>query len=136
MNEWGLTAGITEDIAEVGSAFTGEVHRDLDTGSSTPIRGVRILLRLRVSGQGDTDDRDVSGLEIETDDNGRISNRFELPVPVDGPVSYEGRLMRVQWSIEVRIDVKRRRDSAFEFPVLVVPRGGYGAYTGAHPLRW
>lgn len=136
MNEWGLTAGIVEGVAEVGGSFQGEVHRDADIDSRSPVRGVDISLAVQVSGQGDTDYRQVAGVRVDAARDGRIASTFAVPVPVEGPLSYEGQLMRVQWAIEVTIDVKRRRDSAFEFPVLIIPRGGYGTYTGAHPLRW
>jgi len=133
MNTWGVTAGITDDLAEAGGSIRGEVHRDPIPGERDPLRGVIVSLHVRASGAGDPDIAEVSAVEIKAD-AGRITSRFELPVPADGPISYAGRLMTVEWWIEVRIDVARRRDTLFEYPVLVVPRGGLETYTGPHPL--
>ena len=59
---------------------------------------------------------------------------FRLAVPSNGPISYDGRLIRVLWRIEARVDVKLAMDRTTEIPVLIIPSGGWGLYHQPHPL--
>lgn len=79
--------------------------------------------------------RQVGGVQVEVQPDGRVANTFAFPGPDDGPVSYEGRLMSIQWRIEVQINLAQRSDEKLHVPLLVVPRGGSGIYKRAHPLR-
>lgn len=133
---WGVTAGVYNDVIEVGGRVEGEVERAADlTPAGDRLRAVRLSLIGRVSGQGDPDQWTATAVEVPAGDDGSISARFQLTVPDDGPISYNGVLMQVEWWIDARIDVKRRRDTVFEYPVLIVPRGGLHRYSGPHPLH-
>lgn len=132
-----LSLDIDDHIAECGGRFTGTVRRDADAdgvSSRSRARAVRLVLRYRTEGRGDTDKRDVSNLEFQLEAHGGLSTTFALSVPPDGPVSYDGRMLRVLYEIEARVDVKLARDPKIERAVLVVPKGGLGVYDRPHPL--
>lgn len=48
---------------------------------------------------------------------------FEFEIPDDGPVSYDGRYVKVTWEIEVRLDVPWALDPKQVAVFRVVPRG-------------
>ncbi len=134
-----MTIGLELDawVVECGDRFTGRVSRDADAdgvASKSRARSVRLVLRYRTEGRGDTDASDVSNLEFGLEAHGGLNSPFTLSVPASGPVSYDGRTMRVIYEIEARVDIKLARDPKIERPVLVVPQGGLGVYDRPHPL--
>lgn len=140
MSEPALAVEVERGIVEVGGSVSGQLRLaseldDLATESSQRVRAVRVSLRFTTEGRGDTDERSVAELEFPVDHNGRVEARFDLTVPHDGPISYDGRLVRVRWEVEARIDVKLRRDPTTHIPVLVIPSGGWGLYHQPHPMR-
>lgn len=126
---------LTVNVAEVGSSVTGEVQRPpRPIDDKDPVRALRLSLYYETEGLGDQDRHVASSVELPVGDDGVLNSRFELPVPSQGPISYDGRLMRVVWAVEARLDVKLRRDLKVSRPVLVVPLGGLGLYDRPHPL--
>lgn len=124
-------------VAECGGSFSGRIRRTPDAdgeSSSSRARAVRIVLRYYTEGRGDRDDRDVSRLEIDLEPHGGLDTGFVLDMAPDVPVSYDGRMLRVLYEIEARVDVKFARDPTVDRSVLVVPRGGLGLYDRPHPL--
>ncbi len=124
-------------VCEVGGHFVGRLIRQADAdGVSTDsrARSVRLVLRLYTEGRGDVDRVDVSSLRFDLAPHGGLSAEFSLPVPATSPVSYDGTLMRVQYEIEARVDLKLARDEKYGRRVLVVPVGGLGVYDRPHPL--
>ena len=69
--------------------------------------------------------------------NGEPATRsVQIEVPDDAPISFNGKLIRNQWSVEVRLDIARARDVHLaNLGVLVVPRNGSERWTSPHPLR-
>lgn len=135
-----LTIRIDDDIAEVGSYFGCTVHRSPSDGQQNTatigrIRSVRVGLGWYTEGRGDTDAMTVAEFDVAVDEFGIADGRVELPVPSNGPISYDGSLIRVRWRIRARTDIAIGIDQRSEAEVLVVPRGGYGAYTWPHPIR-
>lgn len=140
MSDHPLNVTLEATQAEVGASFRGRaVHRGWDGGpldeSRSRVRGVRVELRYQTEGRGTTARDTVATIELPADDNGNVGATFELPVPSTGPISYDGKLIRVLWEVKATVDVKHRRDAHVEVPVLVVPRNGFGLYPRAHPLR-
>ena len=124
-------------VAEVGTGFTGRVHREPDADgvtSESRARAIRLMLRLRTEGRGDTDTKPITTCEFDVESHGGLSASFELAVPTGVPISYDGSLIRVIYEIEVRVDIKLARDPKVERLVLVVPRGGKQLYDRPHPL--
>lgn len=134
-----LAIRLDHDVAEVGGSFRCSLRRspaDGETNDKTvgKVRAVRIVLRMRTEGRGNTDRRDFETHEIPVDEYGMATADLELAVPTDAPISYDGSLIRVLWEIEARTDLKLMGDQRSSVSVLVVPTGGLGAYDRAHPM--
>ena len=134
-----LQLALQNDITEVGGSFRGRLIRmgdmdDLAQDSESSVRAVRLRLHYRTEGRGDTDAKTIETYEFPADDYGGVNVDFDLAVPEDGPISYDGRLIRVLWEIEARVDIKMRRDKRTTAPVLVLPTNGWGLYSRPHPL--
>jgi hypothetical protein len=135
-----VALALTNTSAELGGRFRGHLVRsgeldDLADTSKSRVRGVRMRLQYRTEGRGTTDRSRVDEVTLAADDFGRVNSAFELVVPDDAPVSYDGLLIRVIWEIEVIVDIKSRIDATEQYPVLVLPTNGFGVYPGPHPLR-
>jgi len=133
----GLTLYLDSPVAEVGGFVAGELHRAPDADGITDdsrARAVRLTLSYHTEGRGDEDSRSAPGLEFALEVHGGLQTRFELAVPGNSPISYDGRLLRVLWTLEARVDLKLARDPKIEASVVVVPRGGVSLYDRPHPL--
>jgi len=134
-----LSLTLAEPIAEVGTFFEGQLVRDpaLDDGDEPGehrIQGVRVELIYETEGRGDTATKVASKQEFPVDEWGRLSTQVRIPVPADGPVSYDGRLIRVRWMIKATTMVKRAFAKRRGDDVLVVPKNGIGVYQAPLPL--
>lgn len=135
-----LSIELANDIAEVGGAFAGHIRRapldgvsnDATVGS---VREIRVRLVMETEGRGDSDSKRYEEVSALVDEHGMTSQPFQLPVPIDAPVSYDGSLMRIRWHIEGRTDRKFAIDAKVSAEVLVVPEGGLDLYTRPLPLR-
>jgi hypothetical protein len=92
------------------------------------VQASSVSLHWRTEGRGDKNEMEVGSVDLGA--LGALSPReerrfaFELPIHPDGPVTYDGKLIRVIWEIRVHLDVPWAWDKRQEFPVRVVPRGG------------
>lgn len=112
--------GCVLDRAEVplGGALCGTVHVAM-TGEKRP-RTVAIAIAWRTDGRGEPEGGSPARREHEVPEvGGDFSERFELPVPISGPVSFEGRLLRILWEVRVELDVPWAKDVASTFPFRV-----------------
>lgn len=114
-------------VAECGDRFTGTIEWGaLDIEPSA----VRVQLRWWTEGRGDKDGAVSSRIELPGAPEG--SGRFELTVPPNGPITFDGRLMRVRWVVELVLDHTLRPDPDVEEPVTVLPRGGVSLWARMH----
>lgn len=127
-------------FAEIGTAFHVSVARSPDDGVLNEkmmgkVRALRISLEMKTEGRGDTDTRNVASAEIPVDRFGAARGDIVLAVPIDLPISYDGRLLRVVYEVTIRTDTQLGLDPKVEIPVVVVPQNGIGRYGQPHPLR-
>lgn len=137
MSELGLEITLDEYVVEVGERLTGRLVRWPDaygTSSKSKVRKVELSLRYKTVGRGDTNTAAVSTQEFPCDEQGAVNAVISLNVPNAGPISYDGQLIRVQWAVEARLDIKLARDQKQHVDVLVVPRNGFTTYDRPHPL--
>ena len=128
----GLALSVDTAMAEVGGSFTGEISfRPLPDDDD--LRAVRVELYHRTEGRGTAQRRTVSVVEHQLERATSLSDRFLLPVPSDGPVSYDGRSIRVIWEVAAIVDRPRQKDRSVVAGVVVVPAGGSGLYRAPHP---
>ena len=131
------TVLVDDLFVEPGGTVTGRVELPGVEGTNPKverIREVRVVLRYRTEGRGDTDSwtSDPVGFPVAVD--GSLNAEFTLDVPDDAPVSYDGSLLRLIWEVEARTNLRMRIDKKASAPVVVVPVGGLGLYRRAHPL--
>jgi hypothetical protein len=110
-------AGLELDaaMAECGGAVTGRVHWSGNRGG----RPVAVVLRYRTQGRGDTDSAVVTRADLGAGESGQAS--FRLDVPLLGPVTYHGNVLRLLWEVAVQIPAGRGQVTTRE--VTVAPRG-------------
>lgn len=101
--------------AECGGAVTGTASWSGNRGN----RPVAVVLRYRTQGRGDTDSAVVARAELGVAESGQA--RFHLDVPIAGPVSYNGQLVRLLWQVAVQIPAGRGGIATAE--LTVAPRG-------------
>lgn len=88
-------------------------------------RSMRIAMRWFTRGRGDRDQRDVAVIEIPfTAGVPTEPTRFPFAftVPPDGPVTYFGNLLTIEWEIQARLDVSWAVDPSVARLFAVVPR--------------
>lgn len=107
---------IDQARAECGSRVTGRARWG---GSKNP-RSVRVALIYKTEGRGNTDTGNVDSFELPPGATG--DHGFELLVPIEGPMSYDGNLIRVVWDVELRLDLRARRDPTTEERIHVIPK--------------
>lgn len=135
-----LTLELDSDIVEVGGAFTGRISRAPVDGQQNDqtmgkVRAVRISLSYRTEGRGDVDTKTFGVIEVPVDEYGIASEEFALRVPANGPISYDGVLIRTGWFVEARTDRKLATDDKLTADVLVIPTNGTGYYDRPHPIH-
>ncbi len=106
-------------VTECGEVLAG-------TATWGPLAQVprRLVVRLCwvAEGQGDTHRRHLAQVAFDGSPSG--SEPFELAVPPEGPITYDGNLFKVRWEVELRLDRRLRADPSVAVPVTVLPRGG------------
>jgi hypothetical protein len=110
---------IDHPVAECGGAISGVVSW---SGNRRRDR-VGVVLVYRTEGRGEADDAVAAQCELGVADSGQA--RFRLEVPLNGPVTYHGQLLRVLWQAAVRIPVTRSFGlvGGQSADLTVVPRG-------------
>lgn len=95
----------------VGGCVTGRVR--IDASVATKTRRITAFVEWKTEGRGNRNTGSASSITIhqgELYDGMSIRHEFELRIPEDGPISYEGHLIRILWAVTVRIDVPWGRD--------------------------
>ena len=104
--------------AECGGVVRGEVRW---SGFEKPPRRVVVGLVYQTAGAAEID-REVDSVAVPA--TPEASGRFELRVPLGGPITYDGHLFQVAWGVRARADIGMERDPTFDEPVAVLPADG------------
>lgn len=106
-------------IVECGGVVTGTAS----WSGNTRHQQVGVVLRYSTQGRGDTDSAVAARCVLGVDEAGWA--RFRLDVPPQGPVTYNGQLLRLFWQAMVRIPATRVTGKAGRSmaDLTVVPRG-------------
>lgn len=83
---------------------------------------LRVELQWFTEGRGDTDVGTVDQLVLSAD-QGPIPPVVEaaLTVPMAGPASYDGQLIRIRWRVRARLDLRWKLDPTAEAHLVVLP---------------
>lgn len=105
---------------EVGATLKGQVTWTPD-GDAKP-RGLRVTLGWRTEGKGNKKEGTCDETErTDIAPGSTVTLPFEFHVPIDGPVSYDGKLMRIIWEVMARVDLPFTRDEMEKREIRVVP---------------
>ncbi len=121
----------TTDVVECGDTVRGVVRWAPE--EKMP-RGIDVLLGYHTEGRGDTDRKVMARARhdiVEGEAGGELP--FELVAPTDGPITYDGRLMRVIWTVTARLDMRLARDPSAVEVITVFPRGGHDLWAKSAP---
>lgn len=99
-----------------GETIRGEVSWAADQKAP---EAVTVTAGLVTEGRGSTDTVTVYEQTI-ADPPIEGTAAFDFIVPVDSPCTYDGRLIRVRWRVEVRLDLPWAMDERDEAPFVVV----------------
>ncbi len=110
----------------VGETLSGTLIWQTSDGSETP-KNASVSIRWYTEGRGNTNHETVQ--ELLLDPNQLISFQrsplpFSFQIPYDGPITYNGSLIRVIWQLEVSIQMPglfRKKDKQ-TWPFQVLPR--------------
>lgn len=111
---------IPSEQVEVGSALKGQVTWTPEKESKP--RGLRVTLGWRTEGRGNTKEGTCDETErTDIAPGSTVTLPFEFHVPIDEPVSYDGKLMKIIWEITVQVDLPFARDEIEKREIRVVP---------------
>lgn len=116
-----ITIALEQPLVELGGRVRGTATWQND---GSPSESATIRLFWWTEGRGERAEETVAGLTVPTPgDLGQTGPvPFDLPVPLNEVVSYNGRLIQTRWAVEVRLGPKRR-DPVELAEVLVAPVG-------------
>lgn len=119
-----ISVDLRDPSAEVGGRVRGQVTWDPNQKAPD---AVRVELGFVTEGRGNQDRGVVAWTEREFQGDPTTIPpwlAFDLEVPADAPVSYDGRLIRVLWWVEAHLDVPWARDPSARADLVIHPRGG------------
>ena len=92
----------------------GELLRGAIAWQSTDaLNPAELSVLWHTEGKGDQDSGIVHFEEVALDD--RLEHLFEVKLPLL-PLTYHGELLKIHWTIRVRVDKRWSRDPLFELP--------------------
>ncbi|MFV0523481.1 MAG: hypothetical protein ACK5RL_03170 [Acidimicrobiales bacterium] len=126
-----LVLSVESGVAELGGRIRGQLIR---TANAPTGSGLFLELRYRTEGRGTPDEGQALWIQLPDNTMGPTAYPFDIVVPTDVPISYDGRLIRVVWELRATISRRLRPDADAVVPILVAPHGGRGLYRQPHPL--
>lgn len=118
---------VTKDgLYVVAAGDTLRLELSVETDSNIHCRNVLCWAGCKIHGSGSEEKVTVLDWHpiLEGDFNaGMVINRtLEVKVPASGPVSFQGRYVKMDWMVRVRVDIPVWRDKVLELPFIVTPR--------------
>ena len=117
-----LTIQLDNMTFTVGGRVSGSALWTPNT-TVTP-RQIRVSAIWKTEGRGDKSTGTADELRLEPGPQGftpPVTIPFALYLPADGPISYDGKILRIMWQIVARIDLPWAKDEIAEQPFRVVP---------------
>jgi len=120
-----IEISVVPEVVEAGEAAQARV-RWTPLGGGDPARSLLITVGWHTEGRGDRDALTIEECVIRAGSavaGKPLQGACDFVVPANGPVSYDGRLLRVLWEVAARVDVRGARDEVERAPFRVVARG-------------
>lgn len=121
-------AATSNGLYVVACGESVKLDLSVETASNIHCRNVLCWVGCKVHGSGS--EEKVAVLDwhsiLEGDFNaGLVLNRtLDVRIPDTGPVSFQGRYVKMDWMVRVRVDIPIWRDKVLELPFIVTPRLG------------
>ncbi|HEY8132633.1 MAG TPA: sporulation protein [Thermoanaerobaculia bacterium] len=109
---------LAQDAIQNGDHVRGRAQW---TSEGKDARKLEVLCRWRVEGKGSKHE-EIIDLEIDVAPGAQATIPFDFEIPMDGPLSYEGKLFRIVWEIVARADLPLAFDTEETKPFTVRPR--------------
>ena len=111
--------------AEAGS--TVWVWVKAESSEAATCRAIHCEVKWMTGGRGTSDQgvvftKDAPGGNSQP--GSPLTAEFTLAVPAAGPVSYQGRLIAIGWTVRAWLDIAWATDPEGTVPLIVVPRKG------------
>lgn len=104
---------LAEPTVRNGERLKGRVAWE---GSKTP-RRIEVVCRWRIEGRGRGREEVIDRAESEA-----TSVPFDFEIPKEGPLTYDGTLLRIIWEVAAEADIPRGRDEEAVTVFTVVAR--------------
>ncbi|MDH3752412.1 MAG: hypothetical protein OEU32_00965 [Acidimicrobiia bacterium] len=120
-----ITVEVEAPVHELGDTVVATVAWD---GLAKSPRGftIELLAETVIDGTADVVARVAAPVDADTV-SGDLEARIDLPLT--GPISYEGGLFSVRWSVRVLADLALARDPDGSADLIVLPKGSAARWT-------
>ncbi len=116
---------LEKDRAQVGETIAGRVtFAHPPSEKLAKVKAVTIELRARVHGSGDSESVVGAKGVLRQGPVTMAELPFRLLVPADGPVSFQGRYVKIDWEVVAELDIPWAIDPKRVRPIVVEPRRG------------
>ncbi len=106
----------------VGGRISGNIR--VVSTDETRARGVRVDLSWKTEGRGNVDNSRVVK-EVLHEGHITAGSDFKLPfellVPADGPITYDGHYINIRWEVAAVVDIPWGRDTVERQTVMILP---------------
>lgn len=93
-----------------GKVLEGRVKARTESGKAP--RGLVVVAGWRTEGRGRRDAHDAVTVRLDAGGGAEwpVDGEVRIPIPAEGPVSFDGELVRIVWELRIRLDIPWGRD--------------------------
>ena len=107
-----------------GDRVKGQVTVVPDSDANT--RGIQMWVGCRIHGSGTGESVELMPEEFIYEGNLQagmpINASFDVTLPENAPLSYQGRRIKFDWQVALRVDIPIWPDQRYSVPFMVLPR--------------
>jgi hypothetical protein len=109
------------DAVEAGGQLKGRLRLLEDSSSVAKAHKLRLRAICRVQGPGEPEFRVLNTAELPGPFKAQTDIPFRLPIPEQGPITYQGIILRLSWHLSVELLVPGDFSPKYETDFHVVP---------------
>jgi hypothetical protein len=109
------------DAVEAGEVLRGRLQLKADEEKLAKAKSLELLVVGRIHGSGTSESVELLIQRLEGPFSGSVALEFEKRLP-EGPVSWQGRYVKVDWVLRASLDVPWAIDPKIEVEFRLVPR--------------
>jgi hypothetical protein len=106
---------------EAGGLLSGRVRLLEDSPSVANAHKLRLRAICRVEGPGEPESRVLNTAELPGPFKPQTAIAFRIPIPEQGPITYQGIILHLRWHLEIQLVVADSFSPQYETPFQVVP---------------